>query len=255
MQVSDSPGDRSHRNEFLKLTLRLVLLCVFLCLLFSGTNTAIGSPGDQASQELLVTAPATFTGMLPCADCPGIEYHLDLFPARYYFMRMTYLERNTHFDEIGRWSVSTNGKKLVLRSGATTKTQFAIREAKILRMLDGNGNEIPTKLNYDLHRAAAFSPIEPRLKLQGSYKYSGARGTFTDCLTGNNWRIVGDQSGAGLQKAYLDARTTAGASLFATIDAKLAAKPKLGGNAIAIDQTLTVAGPFQLNPGGSCPSN
>ena len=249
MQISDRLAHRSHRRKSWGLAFRFLPLCALSAVLFAGTNNAA-----DRTQPVLGHLPATFTGMLPCADCPGIEYHLDLFPAGYYFMRMTYLGRNTHFDEIGRWSTSVGGRKLILHGAAASKTQFAIGQAKTLRVLDGNGNEIPTKLDYDLHRAATFSPIEPRLKLEGSYQYSGGSGTFTDCLTANNWRVVSDKNGIDLQKAYLAARTTAGAARFVTIGAKLGAKPKAGSDAAAIDKTLTVVGPFQLNPGGSCPS-
>ena len=39
--------------------------------------------------------PATFTGNLPCADCPGIRYHLNLFADHVFFLRMTYQEQST----------------------------------------------------------------------------------------------------------------------------------------------------------------
>jgi hypothetical protein len=39
----------------------------------------------------LGTLPATFAGDLPCADCPGIRYQLELFPRQAFFLRMAYL--------------------------------------------------------------------------------------------------------------------------------------------------------------------
>ena len=43
--------------------------------------------------KALARFPATFEGELPCADCPGIFYHLDLFEDQVFFLRMTYLGR------------------------------------------------------------------------------------------------------------------------------------------------------------------
>ena len=31
-----------------------------------------------------LTLPASFSGVLPCADCPGIRYHLDVWPDQGY---------------------------------------------------------------------------------------------------------------------------------------------------------------------------
>ncbi|MGD8511510.1 MAG: YbaY family lipoprotein, partial [Gammaproteobacteria bacterium] len=36
--------------------------------------------------------PATFRGTLPCADCPGVSHHLDLWPDRVFHLRREWLE-------------------------------------------------------------------------------------------------------------------------------------------------------------------
>jgi copper homeostasis protein (lipoprotein) len=226
----------------------LVLLVAFAMPPRAAASQAASKDADAAPGNL----PATFAGDLPCADCPGIEYHLDLFAAGYYFMRMTYLERNTHFDEIGRWSVSSGGTKLLLQAGATQKTQFATRGQNTLRMLGGDGKEIPTGLNYDLLRAARFSPIEPRLTMQGMYKYSGGRGIFTECLTGQQWIVAGNKNGAETQKVYLQAQPTTGDKLLVSLDGQLIAGPNKS-NA-ATDHTLTIERSLRFSPGQTCPA-
>jgi copper homeostasis protein (lipoprotein) len=245
---------RGHANAARRGFAFLFLLgCLALLVAFEMPPPAAASQAaSKDAAAALGNLPATFTGNLPCADCPGIEYHLDLFPAGYYFLRMTYLERNTHFDEIGRWSISSGGKKLILRAGATQKTQFAIREQNTLRMLGGDGKEIPTSLNYDLQHTSGFSPIEPRLTMQGTYKYSGGRGIFTECLTGQQWIVAGDKNGAEAQKVYLLAQPTTSEKLLVSLDGRLTAGTNKS-NA-ATDHTLTIERSLRFLPGQTCPA-
>jgi len=44
----------------------------------------------EAAPGGLGAIPATFTGVLPCADCEAIDYHLDLFADRSFYLRTTY---------------------------------------------------------------------------------------------------------------------------------------------------------------------
>jgi uncharacterized lipoprotein NlpE involved in copper resistance/surface antigen len=110
--------------------------------------------------------PASFSGDLPCADCPGMEYHLDFHDDGSYRMRTTYQERGPNgtgkdVDDTGAWQLVMDGARVTLRSDSNTTTTFAIVDPDTLRLLDKGGKEIKTKLNYDLKRAAAYTPIAP----------------------------------------------------------------------------------------------
>jgi copper homeostasis protein (lipoprotein) len=72
--------------------------------------------------------PASFSGDLPCADCPGIRYQLDLFPDRVFFLRMTYLGEGRSFDGIGAWAISSDDKTLILKGGREAPDRFAIKD-------------------------------------------------------------------------------------------------------------------------------
>jgi putative lipoprotein len=51
---------------------------------------AAGNKEDAAAQAgPLGGLPATFRGTVPCASCPGIEMHVDLFPPRATYSRCT----------------------------------------------------------------------------------------------------------------------------------------------------------------------
>jgi len=104
--------------------------------------------------------PATFGGTLPCADCPGIRYQVNLLADHTFVSRMTYEERDSGFDERGSWQLANDGRTLVMQRGNETREQFALLDGNTLRKLDANGNEIESKLNYDLKRTPQFTPIE-----------------------------------------------------------------------------------------------
>ena len=112
------------------------------------------------------TLPASFSGVLPCADCPGLQYHIEFHDDGSYRMRMTYQERGANgagkeVDDAGAWQLVLDGQRVTLRSDHNTMITFAIRNPDTLRLLDRNGDEFSTGLNYDLKRANPYVPIEP----------------------------------------------------------------------------------------------
>jgi len=116
--------------------------------------------GDAAADPGLAGLPATFVGTIPCADCPGIRYQVNLLPDRTYVSRLTYLERNTEFVDDGSWLTTEDGKILVLEGQRGSREQFSLRLADTLRKLDADGHEINSQFNYDLKRSPTFAPLE-----------------------------------------------------------------------------------------------
>lgn len=109
--------------------------------------------------------PSSFHGVLPCADCPGMEYRIDFHDDGSYRMRTTYQERGANgagkdVDDTGAWQLVLEGKRVTLRSDANTIMTFAIRDPNTIRLLDKSGNEFKTKLNYDLKRTNPYAPLE-----------------------------------------------------------------------------------------------
>jgi copper homeostasis protein (lipoprotein) len=132
---------------------------VNLLLSLAAVPSAASSAPSESSLSVL---PATFVGMLPCADCPGIRYQLNLFPDHTFVSRMTYEDRNHSLDHHGHWQLTGEGKMLVLQGEGQAQEKFAVRDVDTLRKLDVEGHAIESKLNYDVKRAAEFEPIEPR---------------------------------------------------------------------------------------------
>lgn len=132
---------------------------VSLLLSHTAGNPAASSVPSESSLSVL---PATFVGLLPCADCPGIRYQVNLFPDHTFVSRMIYEERNLSLDHHGHWQLTSEGKILVLRGEDRAQEKFAVRDVHTLRKLDVEGHEIESKLNYDVKRTPEFEPIEPQ---------------------------------------------------------------------------------------------
>lgn len=116
---------------------------------------------DTVPSAPFAQLPATYRGLLPCADCPGIDYQLDLMDGGRYALRMIYRDRNSSFDETGRWHVSDDGRTLFLESNDGGRGRWQVLESgKRLRLLDAHGNPIHANLNFDLTRTLRFQPID-----------------------------------------------------------------------------------------------
>ncbi len=112
-----------------------------------------------------VKLPASFAGVLPCADCPGMKYQLEFHEDGSYKLRTTYLEKGPdhkglNVDDAGSWQLVSYNKRVTLRDDKNNTVTFLIKDPNTLRMVDAKGDEFTTNLNYDLRRDEAYSPIE-----------------------------------------------------------------------------------------------
>lgn len=109
-----------------------------------------------------IISPSTYKGLLPCADCPGIVYQLNLLPDHRSHMRLNYQDRAARFDEYGSWRLAHGAEKLLLQEeGAHPSTQqWAVLDGgRRLRLLGRTGQPIRFGLNYDLTRSVQFEPL------------------------------------------------------------------------------------------------
>jgi copper homeostasis protein (lipoprotein) len=227
-------------------TLSLALLLAAGC---AGTGAVV--PGD--APPALGPLPATYAGKLPCADCPGILYHLNLFPDNVFTMRMTYLERPEagDLDDIGSWALSSDGRTLILQGGQEAPDLFAIKGPRTLRKLDLEGREIDSALPYELVRADTLAVFEPHLALRGMYSYLADAGLFTECLTGRRFPVATEGDNAALEQAYAQARREPGAPLLVNLEGRLAERPQIDGAGTAT--TLVVDRFLRVWPDDACP--
>ncbi len=99
----------------------------------------------------------SFSGTIPCADCPGIDATVTLNADGTYTTHDAYQERDTSFDSSGTWTVEDAGKRIRLDPNSKDEQDrlFEVVSDDALRMLDIDGNPIQSGLDYSLTRTAA----------------------------------------------------------------------------------------------------
>lgn len=100
----------------------------------------------------------TFQGVMPAADCPGINTVARFSPDGTYRIEREYLERRTGYAELGRYSLSGDMAVLISDEGDTTR--FLV-EKDAVRQLDMQGNVIEGPLSdyYMLQRCDDRRPM------------------------------------------------------------------------------------------------
>jgi uncharacterized lipoprotein YbaY/uncharacterized lipoprotein NlpE involved in copper resistance/heat shock protein HslJ len=214
----------------------------------AGDAAAVPEPGGP-----LDPLPASFTGTLPCADCPGIDWQVDLLADGSFQLRQTYQHRepaNAH-DDIGRWAIGSDQRSLILQGGREAPVLLEIRNADTLRLMDRDGRPIESDLPYDLARADVH-PLEPRLTMRGMYSYLADAGSFTECLTGRRLPVAMVADNAALEQAYLEARSEPGAPLLVIVEGRIALLPPMEGpNPVPQLEPLEF---IRVEPEAACPA-
>lgn len=117
-----------------------------------GTHSATSDSNKSEIAKTIVepdlfdthTGTLTYTGTLPAADCPGIALTLNLYNDGSYTSRSEYLERNTTYNEQGRFTIEDDRLTLYPDEGEPADC-FRI-EGDNLRLLDCDKQPITGKL-------------------------------------------------------------------------------------------------------------
>lgn len=192
------------------------------------TGPAGSVPGDSGLRSI-AALPASFTGTLPCADCPGISYHLDLFEGSAYYLRQSYLERDRPVDRIGSWSLDGTTATVALWGQDRDLIRFRLQDGNTLRLLDRDGRDIDSALNYTLTRAAVFEPTTLSLPLRGMYSYLADAGSFVECESGRRFIVAQEADNAALERAYSEARREPGSALLVSLDGEITLRAPMEG--------------------------
>jgi copper homeostasis protein (lipoprotein) len=195
------------------------------------------------SPQSLSSLPATFVGVLPCADCPGVRYHLNLYRDLTYFLRLVHLGGDYHpIDDVGRWTLEPDRRTLSLRGNREAVRFFVIKDDRTLTKLDMNGEPIESDVPHDLAKTEAFEPFEPILAVQGLYSRTADAATFTECLSGQEWPVAADGASESLERAYDAVRRTPGERVLASVEGRVAMPASAGSRraALVIDRVVNV---------------
>jgi copper homeostasis protein (lipoprotein) len=168
----------------------------------------------------LPVLPATFTGSYICADCPKMQYQLNLYPDDSFFMRATVTGQQTTgtTDDIGSWVLSSDRTVLVLKGQGDSLDMYSIGPNGSLKKLEVSTKPLPGHLPDNLIHAAAFKPLTADLQtMHGAYSMAD-RPMFVECSTGQRWPVADEGAAAEIEAAYLKARPGPGASVMAEIE-------------------------------------
>lgn len=204
-----------------------------------------------APAQPLGSLPATFSGTLPCADCPGIDMQLNLLENGVFFLRQSYQDRGGPFDDLGRYLLSSHGDQISLHGGREAPLRFALSAPDKLTLLDRDGGAIDSELNYSLTRQPSPQPLEPRGLLGGKYRYMADAGRFRECRTGLDLPVATEGDNAALESAYLEARETPGEALLVSLEGRIMKRmPMEGPDPV---WTLVPERFVGVSPGQDCP--
>lgn len=208
---------------------------------FAQTPPAVSDPG--------FALPATFAGVLPCADCPGIAHTLTLRADGLYRIRRTYLGRpGAPVAEVGRWTLDPGGRQLTLGQGESTQ-RFSLPNAETLRQLDRRGRPFTSAANIELRRTAQVDPIVEPLRWRGEFRYLADAATFTDCASGLRWPVAMAGDYLALERAYQQQRSAPGAPLIVAFDGRLEVRAAMEGPP---REHIVVDRHGAAEPGASC---
>lgn len=126
----------------------LFFLAIFLVACTSKKQNSVSTTRSLEEQVI-----STWEGEIPCADCPGILYTLDLKNDNLYSGKLVYLEKSVDpFASNGTWSIDAEGKIVLTPSTKGSSSQFLLYNGEYVEMLDADGKKIETKLNYKLYK-------------------------------------------------------------------------------------------------------
>lgn len=130
----------------------LILVCTCFVLASCGNSSKVNNIAnngdsitvtDMHNAENALDYQGEYKGVLPAADCPGIETTLTLNSDNTFTLHSQYLERDATFDEKGTYSV--DGNVLTLKTEDNRPSYYKIEENR-LRMLDADKKEVTGEL-------------------------------------------------------------------------------------------------------------
>jgi copper homeostasis protein (lipoprotein) len=225
-----------------------------VAIMMSGAQ-AIGGWGEgsvQPGPAPPLKVPATYAGLLPCADCSGIRYQVNLLPNGAYMQRATYL-RDGHDDsyyEVGAWSRSKDGYTLTLEADRKARAFWEVKSSQTLRKLDTQGRRIDSKVPYELVRSAELVPLSPRVRMQGTFRYMADAARFRDCRSGLQWPVAMTDDYRELESAYTSGQVSPGSDLLVWVQGRIEPMRRVEGT--GTEPTLVIEKFVSARPGENC---
>ncbi|MGL9721423.1 envelope stress response activation lipoprotein NlpE [Symbiopectobacterium sp.] len=220
----------------------LGLLLVFVAAGLMGCHTP-----KPVREEALQPMAQSYRGVLPCADCAGIDTSLFLAENGTFILQHHYqTDRpgNRPFATYGKWARTAD--KLVLTDVQGEKSYFRPLENG-LEMLDRDGAPIVSSNTYRLTATKAPLPTTP-MAMRGLYRYMADAAVFADCFTGVTYPVVNN---IVMEKRYLQVRKSSGDAVLLTFSAHFAVVPSME-EGMEVKSLVPSSAPFQMKAQNHC---
>jgi uncharacterized lipoprotein YbaY/heat shock protein HslJ len=211
------------------------------------------APAEEAASQtpnaLGLRLPASFTGTLPAASGPGIDWHLDMWPDQVFHLRQDYGEGRAPADDIGRWHADPARDAIVLQGGREAPLFLGVTGNGNLRLRDREGRPIESDLPYTLARGP-LDPTEVALPMGGMFRYMADAALFEECHTGRSYPVAMEEAYLEAERAYLTLEGRGpGEPVFAVLEGRIAERTPMEGP----DRPHLVIERFdRFAPGESC---
>ncbi|TCV08686.1 copper homeostasis protein (lipoprotein) [Samsonia erythrinae] len=197
---------------------------VISMLLMVGMSVLIGCHArSQVQEEPLEPMAQSYRGVLPCADCDGIDTSLFLEKDGTFILREQYQsipQGPDTFASYGQWRRTAD--KLVLTDSKGEKRYFR-PVGHSLEMLDRQG--LPINASFPHQLTETEQPLPNTLMaMKGMYRYMADVATFSDCATGKTFVM---EDSAELERQYFRVRNTAGEPVLLVLTAHFAIIPSM----------------------------
>lgn len=223
-----------------KLALSALLAIVIATLI--GCHTA-----KPMREETLQPMAQSYRGLLPCADCSGIDTSLFLAEDGTFVLQHDYQTSrpgNKSFASYGKWARTAD--KLVLTDTQGEKSYFRPLD-NALELLDRDGIPIKSEHPYRLTATKAPLPLTPMV-MRGMYRYMADAAVFADCFTGVTYPIV---NSIALQKQYLRVQSAPGAPVLLIVNAHFAVVPSME-EGMTVKSVVPSDAAFQMDARKGC---
>ncbi|MFN3710196.1 MAG: META domain-containing protein [Alishewanella aestuarii] len=151
-------------------------------------------------EHIFIDSDMTFEGVLPCADCPGISYHINLYRDGRFEARQEYLERGQVELVSGAWLLERRTLHMVNQQ--VNLPSFHFRSNRQLVMTDLAGRPITRSDAYQLNRLDALKKLDTRQPMLGLYRLQNNQATFTKCQTGESLPVANTQNHLPMMRLY-----------------------------------------------------
>jgi len=190
---------------------------------------------------IFIDRDMTFSGVLPCKGCSGIQYQLNIMQDGKFSARREFLDKNQIELIEGTWQLDARTLHLVSKSDVPS---FLFSSNHHLTVLDAAGKPIVTKENQTLTREMQFKRIDTRMPMLGVYQLTGTNATFTDCKTQQQLPVAMTQHHLPMMRSYQTDPQLQGKGIIATLSGRKDGEQQ---QALFIDRFE------QFWPGAQCP--